>query len=166
MNIYEITLIGIIFGILWYCLKNYTFKKELTDAEYAEAKELLGDKVTRYMSRIGVAQLVEKRVPNCGCAGRRAALNNFHRKLLGIKEGNYIVRFIPKAKYLSDTFAAWCEIDHTIYLVYEPEKALTFDSEYECDKWCHDDSDNLAMTPLFFPVPVRVYENSKVEVIQ
>lgn len=57
--------------------------RTLTNEEIIEAKRYLGDIVTDGLTRIGVAELVRRYIPNCNCGKRRAAMNNFHKKLLG-----------------------------------------------------------------------------------
>jgi len=49
----------------------------------AEARRLLGDVVSDTLDAVGIAALVKKALPNCGCAGRRAKLNALHLRLTG-----------------------------------------------------------------------------------
>lgn len=63
----------------WFLKKN---KQGLTKQEENEARRLLGDVVADAMDRSGVAALVAKAIPNCGCKRRQEALNNLHKRLL------------------------------------------------------------------------------------
>lgn len=45
--------------------------------EYVQAGIGLGDVVERALAAVGIAALVKRRWPHCGCARRKAALNRF-----------------------------------------------------------------------------------------
>lgn len=44
---------------------------------------LLGDVVTDALDRAGLADVIRRHWPNCGCAARRARLNSLHLWLTG-----------------------------------------------------------------------------------
>lgn len=56
---------------------------KVSDEERTEARRLLGDVVGDTIERSEIATLVRKVIPTTGCARRRRALNDLHRKLLG-----------------------------------------------------------------------------------
>ena len=57
---------------------------EITDSEAREeAKRYLGDMVSDALDKVGVAALIKKHFPKCGCAGRRVRLNALHKRILG-----------------------------------------------------------------------------------